>query len=184
MRITRYIKFAILLIALSVSYSAPVKQIEREDKNSLSQSYAEFRSSLISGLTYDLSMTVDKGDTFSGTIIVGFAMKEALSFTIDFAEGTVSELVVNGKKVKKITYNGKFITIPKKSLKKGGNTVRITYKAPYSKTGNGLYKFLDPEDNTQYIYSDFEPYDANLMFPCFDQPDLKAMDSGINVKRK
>ncbi|MCC6138708.1 MAG: aminopeptidase N, partial [Bdellovibrionaceae bacterium] len=39
------------------------------------------------------------------------------------------------------------------------------------------YRFTDPEDKLPYLYSDFEPYDANGFIPCFDQPDLKAVYS-------
>ena len=37
-----------------------------------------------------------------------------------------------------------------------------------------LYRFRDPLDGRDYLYTDFEPYDANRLFPSFDQPDLKA----------
>ena len=33
--------------------------------------------------------------------------------------------------------------------------------------------FVDT-DGRQYIYSNLEPYHANKIFPCFDQPDLKG----------
>ncbi|MFH1325349.1 MAG: aminopeptidase N, partial [archaeon] len=42
-------------------------------------------------------------------------------------------------------------------------------------TGSGLHQFIDPEDKSEYLFSDFEPYQAHRMFPCFDQPDLKAV---------
>lgn len=174
MKISRYLLFTLLLSVVDLCYTNPLTQMERKDNSALSQSYAEFRSSLISDVTYDLSMTVGTGDTFSGTIVSGFTLKAPLSFTVDFNDGSVSELAVNGKMLKEVSYNGKFLRIPKKVLKTGKNKLLVRYKAPYSKTGSGLYKFHDPEDNTHYIYSDFEPYDANFMFPCFDQPDLKA----------
>ncbi|WP_419608751.1 M1 family metallopeptidase [Thiolapillus sp.] len=33
---------------------------------------------------------------------------------------------------------------------------------------------VDPVDNREYFFSHFEPFWANRLFPCFDQPDLKA----------
>ncbi len=33
--------------------------------------------------------------------------------------------------------------------------------------------FIDT-DQKQYLYTQFEPYFANRVFPLFDQPDLKA----------
>ncbi len=44
----------------------------------------------------------------------------------------------------------------------------------YSRTGEGLHRFVDPEDGAVYLYSHFEPAEAKRMFACFDQPDLKA----------
>ncbi|WP_281640033.1 M1 family aminopeptidase, partial [Leptospira selangorensis] len=56
----------------------------------------------------------------------------------------------------------------------GNNILSIAFKTPYTTTGNGLHKFIDPDDKETYIYSQFEAFHANKMFPCFDQPDLKA----------
>ena len=44
----------------------------------------------------------------------------------------------------------------------------------YSRTGEGLHRFVDPVDGEAYLYSQFETYDAHRMYACFDQPDLKA----------
>ena len=63
--------------------------------------------------------------------------------------------------------------MPLKSLKKR-NKLTIHYQQEFSNDGTGLYRFLDPEDQKVYLYTQFETFHANHMFPCFDQPDLKA----------
>ena len=50
----------------------------------------------------------------------------------------------------------------------------VEFAHDYSRTGQGLHRFTDPEDGRVYLHTHFEPYDANRLFPAFDQPDLKA----------
>jgi aminopeptidase N len=63
--------------------------------------------------------------------------------------------------------------LPKDHLKVGHNNVIVEYKTTYDNDGNGCVSFIDV-DQKQYIYTQFEPYYANRVFPIFDQPDLKA----------
>lgn len=44
----------------------------------------------------------------------------------------------------------------------------------YRSDGEGLHSFTDKVDNQQYLYTQFEVDYARFVFPCFDQPDLKA----------
>ena len=44
----------------------------------------------------------------------------------------------------------------------------------YSRTGEGLHRFVDPADEATYLYTQFEPADARRVFANFEQPDLKA----------
>ena len=46
---------------------------------------------------------------------------------------------------------------------------------PYSRTGEGLHRFVDPVDGRIYLYIQFEVPDARRVFGCFEQPDLKAV---------
>ena len=45
---------------------------------------------------------------------------------------------------------------------------------PYSRTGEGLHRFVDPADDRVYLYSQFEVPDARRVYTTFEQPDLKA----------
>ena len=53
-------------------------------------------------------------------------------------------------------------------------TVRVEYVNDYDTTGDGFHRFVDPEDGQEYVYTNFEPYEAHRLYPCFDQPDIKA----------
>jgi aminopeptidase N len=55
----------------------------------------------------------------------------------------------------------------------GRNIVGVHYESNYDNDGSGCVSFVDV-DSKQYIYTQFEPYFANRVFPCLDQPDLKA----------
>ena len=45
----------------------------------------------------------------------------------------------------------------------------------YRKDGVGLHSFIDSADEEQYLYSQQCAYYCHYVFPCFDQPDLKAV---------
>ena len=54
------------------------------------------------------------------------------------------------------------------------NTVTVVADCAYSRTGEGLHRFADPEDDRVYLYTQFEPADARRLYANFEQPDLKA----------
>ncbi len=56
----------------------------------------------------------------------------------------------------------------------GEHELSITALCRYSRTGEGLHRFVDPVDGLVYCYTQFETADARRMYACFEQPDLKA----------
>lgn len=54
------------------------------------------------------------------------------------------------------------------------NSVQIWFTASYHHDGEGLHQYKDPSDNEEYLYTQFEAFNAHKCFPCFDQPNIKA----------
>ncbi|WP_323846562.1 aminopeptidase N [Microbulbifer magnicolonia] len=160
----------------AVDTSAAPAAVTRADAPGLSERYAKLRKQQIAQVDYELSVTLDKsGGSFSGQAIAHTRFNGQLGqpLTIDFAGGTVDAVSVDGQAVP-FAYDGHFITIAPELLPGSEHAIAVNYKHPYSTDGSGLHRFEDPEDGRIYMYTDFEPYDANRLFPHFDQPNLKA----------
>jgi aminopeptidase N len=184
--------FVYSLVVFSILGCASGPQIEprmapgaQTGKSSiLTRESAMYRSRQIHKITYSLWFAVDAtSEEFSGRTKILFDVRENAfaninKLRVDFTGGKITSLTLNGmawdaEKVKD-RYNGEWLDIAKGDLSPGQNRLEIAYTHPYSETGNGFYRFKDPEDGNFYFRTDLEPYHANLVFPSFDQPDLKA----------
>ena len=56
----------------------------------------------------------------------------------------------------------------------GDHELVITALCRYSRTGEGLHRFVDPVDDLVYCYTQLETADSRRLYACFEQPDLKA----------
>ncbi|WDE13403.1 aminopeptidase N [Thalassomonas haliotis] len=148
----------------------------RDKSEFLSGEYAKQRAAQISNLDYQLSLKIDHtSESFSGSNKITFNLDKSHNrpLTIDFEEGEITSVTVNGQAAA-FKFDKWFITIPQHQLVDGQNTLIINYSRNYSTDGSGFHRFVDPKNKEVYLYTDFEPYDANRLFPHFDQPDLKA----------
>ncbi len=147
----------------------------REHADKLTRQVADSRKSRISNVAYTLDIDlISLADDYQGQVDITFELNnKSQNLTVDFTGGTVADVEVNGQEVA-VNYSGYFITLPAESLQVGSNQVSITYSHPYGQDGNGLHRFIDPEDGETYIYTYLWPYYSNRLFPNFDQPNLKA----------
>lgn len=139
----------------------------------LSREQAEDRSSRVRNVHYALDVRIGFAEEYSGRAVIEFDLTRALDLRLDFGGGSIQELRINGKPSPVVVLPGA-VLLPGALLLQGANRVEVAYSHPYSTTGDGLYRFKDPADGNVYLYSNFEPHAANQLFPCFDQPDLKA----------
>ncbi|HLS93057.1 MAG TPA: aminopeptidase N [Microbacterium sp.] len=89
---------------------------------------------------------------------------------IDFLGLSVDRVVVNGVD-HPVLWDGARITVAGLAEH---NEVRIEATGAYSRSGEGLHRFVDPADGATYLYTQYEPADSRRVMPCFEQPDMKA----------
>ena len=145
--------------------------------NDLTRKQAETRKQQISNVKYHVNLSLNKTDLdykAKTTIYFDFNDMGQDSLMIDFITKEIALLSVNGKEVSDYNKDDYWLYIPSSMLTSGSNEITIHYTNTYNNTGSGFHRFVDSEDSEVYIHSDFEPYDAHRLFPCFDQPDLKA----------
>lgn len=135
---------------------------------------ARQRAAQISDLHYQLRFTLTShASSASGHEELRFHSNSSNSVLLDFREGTASNLTVNGTAVPAIIGNG-HIELPANVIHADENVVAMDFTAPVATAGKAITRFEDKDDNTEYLYTLFVPMDAEVAFPCFDQPDLKG----------
>ena len=135
---------------------------------------ARERAGRISNVRYQLQFTlVPHAPSVSGHEELRFSLNSAGTVLLDFREGSAAKLTVNGTAAPANIENG-HITLPGSSLHTGENLVSMDFTAPVAPAGKAITRFEDKDDNSEYIYTLFVPMDADMAFPCFDQPDLKG----------
>jgi aminopeptidase N len=135
---------------------------------------ARQRAAQLSDLRYHLRFTLaPHAPSVSGHEDLQFRANSSVLLLLDFREGTAAGLTVNGVSVSAKIENG-HIELPASAIHSGENTVSMDFTAPVATAGKAITRFEDKDDNTEYLYTLFVPMDADMAFPCFDQPDLKG----------
>ena len=136
------------------------------------------RAAAVSNVSYALRLDFSVGsDRFSGRIAIRFSLAATVSGPIFlcFRGETIRAMRLNGAAVVNPQWNGYRLTLDRAQLKPGAeNLLEVEYENLFDTGGDGLFRFVDPEDSAEYIYSNFEPYEAHRMAPLFNQPDIKA----------
>jgi aminopeptidase N len=144
------------------------KQIESLIENGVSEQLAHFREKQISEIRYNLSFEIpnQKSDEIKSNLTLNLILSDlSQSLILDFKEKPqkIKSISTNGKNIAVVHEKGHII-IPAESVILGQNTVTISFIA-----GD-----LSLNRNDDFLYTLLVPDRASTLFPCLDQPDIKA----------
>ncbi|MDQ3492533.1 MAG: aminopeptidase N, partial [Chloroflexota bacterium] len=147
---------------------------ETPTRDVLTQAEAIERAERISDVDYTLRIDLEPGQqTYRGECLIEFSVRDASRpLFIDLKGGTIEALTVNGAPSAP-QRDGDRIVLKAEALSERMR-VAVRYVNPFDTGGDGLHRFVDPQDGQEYLYSNFQPFSAHRLFPCFDQPDIKA----------
>ncbi|MGK5086288.1 M1 family aminopeptidase [Bdellovibrionota bacterium FG-2] len=149
----------------------------------LTQTEATFRSQVISKVIYNLRFRLGgESRDFEGYARIRFHYKRINDQVVwlDFEGGAIRQLTLNGVLDNQSRFDRHRIYFLAAELKEGENEVEIAFSHPYGRGSRdvrddgGLVRIRDTNEGRIYLHSNLEPFFANRVFPCFDQPDLKA----------
>ena len=123
--------------------------------------------------SYQVELDLTGGDTtFRSVSTIEFACSRPGSATfLNLVAPRVHAITLNGRPVGLDAFDGERITLDGLAER---NVAVIDAECGYSRSGEGLHRFADPADGNVYMYSDLETFDAQRIYACFDQPDMKA----------
>lgn len=159
-----FLAFFCLLFLLS----CVKKEKELPLETGVSYKLAKYRKQQIAKVVYHLYFNIpkEKEQPIPATLKIDFKANDLKNDVfLDFNEATskLKTVKINGK-TSEIKHQKEHLIIDKKTLVLGQNTVEINFNAGEKSLNR----------NTEFLYTLLVPDRASTLFPCFDQPDIKA----------
>ncbi|MFF3633631.1 aminopeptidase N [Streptomyces sp. NPDC002250] len=147
----------------------------------LTRDEARERAALLSVDGYEVALDLRSavGDggaeprTFRSVTVIRFRCNEPGASTFaDLIAPSVTAVTLNGRDLNPgAVFDGSRILLEDLAAE---NELTVDAQCAYSRTGEGMHRFVDPEDGEVYLYTQYEPADARRVYANFEQPDLKA----------
>lgn len=163
-------RFFTFLIVVSVLISCKEDKVSTEPigVKGISFELAKYRKQQVSEVKYNLSFSIPK--TKAESIPSQLKLTANISdlshdLYLDFNEekSKIKSVLANGKKIA-VQHKNEHLIIAKNYLKKGDNSVEVMFDAGE----------MSLNRNDEFLYTLLVPDRASTLFPCFDQPDIKA----------
>ena len=146
---------------------------------------AQDRSAAVKTLSYDVTLDVRDAEDpavawFPSESVITFEASPGGSTFLDFIGDSVQAVFLNGKKlpVDEVVEGSRIRLDGLREL----NQVTVLARALYSRSGEGLHRYVDPADGKTYLYTQYEPADARrrLVVDVAQAGDLRRRD-GIQL---
>ncbi|MBO5079842.1 MAG: aminopeptidase [Bacteroidaceae bacterium] len=164
MKALKYIAIAATLLLSSCQTHEKKNKLYEEG---ISLELAQLRKQEIKELKYGLSFSIpeQKQEAVEGEARISFLLQRPQEIILDFRESAdkIKEVSVNGKP-SEYTFLNEHLVLPEASTIEGKNEVHICFTAGDQSLNR----------NEEYLYTLLVPDRARTVFPCFEQPNLKA----------
>ena len=136
----------------------------------LTRDEARTRADLLDVTSYDVALDLTQGpERFGSVSVVVFSCREPGASSFVELDGELVTAELNGRSLGPLQGNRLHLADLQEH-----NLLTVSARCTYSRTGEGLHRFVDPADDAPYLYAQSFLDDAQRIFACFDQPDLKA----------
>ncbi len=145
--------------------------------DNLTRAEAQARAALVATQTYAVHVDLsgreveDATRLFTSSSRIRFTAREAGSLHVDLIAERVRSASLDGVSLDPATFVASRLPF---DVTAGEHELHVDAVVRYSRSGDGLHRFVDPADGAVYLYTQFEPADARRVYACFEQPDLKA----------
>ncbi|WP_344801779.1 aminopeptidase N [Microlunatus ginsengisoli] len=145
--------------------------------DNLTRAEAAARSALIQTESYRLEIDLsgrapaDGTTTFTSRSTIRFSAHADGQLHVDLIADRVLAAALDGEPLDPASFADSRLPL---TVGAGEHELTVEALCRYSRSGEGLHRFVDPADGRVYLYTQFEPAEARRVFACFEQPDLKA----------
>lgn len=134
----------------------------------VSKALADFRKENFEDVRYKLHFSIPshKNETVKGMSEISFKIGKEIPVILDFrADSTqIDSLFINGKKAEYI-FENEHIILSGQQFGKGENSIAVHFSAADQSLNR----------REEFLYTLLVPDRARTLFPCFDQPNIKAL---------
>ena len=163
----KHILYLTLFVCILLGSCQANKEPNNLYEEGISLELAQLRKQEIKDLKYSLRFSIpeQKQEAVEGETRIQFTIQKPQEIILDFRESAdkVKEVIVNGQPTE-YTFLNEHIILPQSSTIEGKNEVYIRFTA-----GNQSLN-----RNDEFLYTLLVPDRARTVFPCFEQPNLKA----------